>query len=197
MLRPLRPKPSEKQRWGDLILHHDLLTAPGDSPSPTSSELSPHLRLRSFGRNVQPLDRLWLFCPLPCDSIQMTAHESIFGQAMMEELGHHGYRIGPGTLYPLLHGLKRGGLLRSELENVEGRSIPGRCPRERGLHFRGGILRGTAMSQMVISRRKHWPDSVELIQSFGTGEEQRTGSAFSALASVRSTAGLPVAIRHQ
>jgi PadR family transcriptional regulator PadR len=40
---------------------------------------------------------------------------------MMEELGHHGYRIGPGTLYPLLHGLERGGLLRSELKNVSGR----------------------------------------------------------------------------
>jgi PadR family transcriptional regulator, regulatory protein PadR len=41
------------------------------------------------------------------------AHEPIFGLAMMEELGHHGYRIGPGTLYPLLHGLERAGLLRS------------------------------------------------------------------------------------
>jgi PadR family transcriptional regulator PadR len=40
---------------------------------------------------------------------------------MMEELGHHGYRIGPGTLYPLLHGLERVGLLRSELKNVSGR----------------------------------------------------------------------------
>jgi hypothetical protein len=28
------------------------------------------------------------------------AHESLFGLAMMEELKHHGYRIGPGTLYP-------------------------------------------------------------------------------------------------
>jgi len=40
-------------------------------------------------------------------------HEPIFGLAMMEELAHHGYRIGPGTLYPLLHGLERAGLLRS------------------------------------------------------------------------------------
>jgi PadR family transcriptional regulator PadR len=48
-------------------------------------------------------------------------HEPIFGLAMMEELAHHGYRIGPGTLYPLLHGLERGGLLRSELKNVAGR----------------------------------------------------------------------------
>lgn len=40
---------------------------------------------------------------------------------MMEELAHHGYRIGPGTLYPLLHGLERGGLLKSVLKNVGGR----------------------------------------------------------------------------
>lgn len=49
------------------------------------------------------------------------AHESVFGLAMMEELKHHGYRIGPGTLYPLLHGMERNGLLVSELMNVGGR----------------------------------------------------------------------------
>jgi PadR family transcriptional regulator, regulatory protein PadR len=49
------------------------------------------------------------------------AHEPIFGMAMMEELKHHGYRIGPGTLYPLLHGMERNGLLISELMNVSGR----------------------------------------------------------------------------
>ena len=49
------------------------------------------------------------------------AHEPIFGGAMMEELEHHGYRIGPGTLYPLLHGMERSGFLRSELKNVQGR----------------------------------------------------------------------------
>lgn len=41
------------------------------------------------------------------------AHEPIFGLAMMEELAHHGYRIGPGTLYPLLHGLERAGFLKT------------------------------------------------------------------------------------
>jgi DNA-binding PadR family transcriptional regulator len=49
------------------------------------------------------------------------SHEPIFGLAMMEELAHHGYRIGPGTLYPLLHGLERSGLLKSALKNVGGR----------------------------------------------------------------------------
>jgi DNA-binding PadR family transcriptional regulator len=40
---------------------------------------------------------------------------------MMDELNRHGYRIGPGTLYPLLHGMERGGLLKSQLRNVDGR----------------------------------------------------------------------------
>jgi PadR family transcriptional regulator, regulatory protein PadR len=50
------------------------------------------------------------------------AKEPIFGAAMMDELAHHGYRIGPGTLYPLLHGLERSGLLKSVLKNVGGHS---------------------------------------------------------------------------
>jgi PadR family transcriptional regulator, regulatory protein PadR len=56
--------------------------------------------------------------------IHVLAHasnEPIFGLAMMEELAHHGYRIGPGTLYPLLHGLERAGLLKSAKKNVGGR----------------------------------------------------------------------------
>jgi len=37
----------------------------------------------------------------------------IFGLEMAEELARHGYRISPGTLYPLLHGLEKRGYLRS------------------------------------------------------------------------------------
>lgn len=47
--------------------------------------------------------------------------EPIFGLAMKEELERHGYRIGPGTLYPLLHGMERTGLLRSHGEKARGR----------------------------------------------------------------------------
>jgi DNA-binding PadR family transcriptional regulator len=39
--------------------------------------------------------------------------ESIFGLGMIEELQRHGYKLSPGTLYPLLHGLERRGYLRS------------------------------------------------------------------------------------
>jgi DNA-binding PadR family transcriptional regulator len=49
------------------------------------------------------------------------ANESIFGTAVMEELARHGYKLSPGTLYPVLHGLERRGYLRSRLER-SGRS---------------------------------------------------------------------------
>lgn len=49
------------------------------------------------------------------------AQAPIFGLAMMEELVHHGYRIGPGTLYPLLHGMERAGLLKSVSGGGQGR----------------------------------------------------------------------------
>lgn len=39
--------------------------------------------------------------------------EPIFGLQMIEELGRHGYKVSPGTLYPLLHGMEKKGLLRS------------------------------------------------------------------------------------
>ena len=39
----------------------------------------------------------------------------------MEELGRHGYRLSAGTMYPVLHGLERKGLLRSKPERRDGR----------------------------------------------------------------------------
>jgi DNA-binding PadR family transcriptional regulator len=44
------------------------------------------------------------------------AKEPVFGLWFIEELGRHGYKISPGTLYPLLHGLERKGYLRSTSE---------------------------------------------------------------------------------
>jgi PadR family transcriptional regulator PadR len=46
------------------------------------------------------------------------AEEPIFGLGMIEELGRHGYRISPGSLYPVLHGLEKKGYLRAtEIRN--------------------------------------------------------------------------------
>lgn len=50
------------------------------------------------------------------------SEEPIFGLGMADELGRHGYRISPGTLYPLLHSLEKKGYLKSS-ERRSGKSI--------------------------------------------------------------------------
>jgi PadR family transcriptional regulator, regulatory protein PadR len=49
------------------------------------------------------------------------SEDRIFGLWMIEELRHHGYRIGPGTLYPILHGLQKKRYLTSRQEIVNGK----------------------------------------------------------------------------
>ncbi len=41
------------------------------------------------------------------------AEGPLYGLSMIEELARHGYRLSPGTLYPILHGLEKKGYLRS------------------------------------------------------------------------------------
>jgi DNA-binding PadR family transcriptional regulator len=53
------------------------------------------------------------------------AEGEITGAWMAAELGRHGYRISPGTLYPALHQLEDQGLLRSRETVEEGRMV--RC----------------------------------------------------------------------
>lgn len=48
------------------------------------------------------------------------AEGPIFGLGMIEELRRHGYRLGPGTIYPILHGMERRGWLRSEKRLANG-----------------------------------------------------------------------------
>ncbi len=50
------------------------------------------------------------------------AREPIYGLGIIEELERHGYRMSPGTLYPLLRGLHRKGYLRVR-EVREGRRM--------------------------------------------------------------------------
>jgi DNA-binding PadR family transcriptional regulator len=47
--------------------------------------------------------------------------EPIYGAWMQDELNRHGYDIGPGTLYPMLHALEDAGYLVVEDRVVEGR----------------------------------------------------------------------------
>lgn len=47
--------------------------------------------------------------------------EPVCGVEMIEELGRHGYRLGPGTLYPILHGLQKSGYVSCREEVVGGK----------------------------------------------------------------------------
>lgn len=49
------------------------------------------------------------------------AEGPVYGVALIAELARHGYRVGPGTLYPILHALEREGYLRREERVVDGR----------------------------------------------------------------------------
>src|SRR5215472_9178495 len=45
----------------------------------------------------------------------------VYGLWLIEELEEHGYRVSPGTLYPLLHSLEKSELLASHNELYEGK----------------------------------------------------------------------------
>jgi DNA-binding PadR family transcriptional regulator len=49
------------------------------------------------------------------------AKEPICGVELLDELRHHGYDVGPGTLYPLLHQLQEAGHVTSTDEIVAGK----------------------------------------------------------------------------
>lgn len=50
------------------------------------------------------------------------AEEPFYGVGMLEELQRHGYRLSPGTLYPILHGLEKAGYLSVERTVVGGKA---------------------------------------------------------------------------
>lgn len=69
------------------------------------------------------------------------AEGPIFGLGMIEELSRHGYRISPGSLYPLLQGLEKKGYLRST-EQRDGKS-------------RRRVYRATALGKKALAASKN------------------------------------------
>ncbi|MBF0506147.1 MAG: PadR family transcriptional regulator [Nitrospirae bacterium] len=47
--------------------------------------------------------------------------EAVYGLWLIEELAGHGYKLSPGTLYPMLHKLEQECLLKSYSENHQGK----------------------------------------------------------------------------
>ena len=49
------------------------------------------------------------------------SEQAIYGLWLIEELQEHGYRVSPGTLYPLLHSLEESGTLKSYSKLFDGK----------------------------------------------------------------------------
>jgi len=49
------------------------------------------------------------------------SEQPVYGLWLIEELAEHGYRVSPGTLYPLLHSLEESEMLRSHNEVSSGK----------------------------------------------------------------------------
>ena len=45
----------------------------------------------------------------------------VYGQALMDELARHGYKIGPSTIYPLLRDMEKSGYLQRSDRVVAGK----------------------------------------------------------------------------
>ena len=50
------------------------------------------------------------------------AREPVFGLGIIDELARHGYRLSPGTVYPMLHSMEQAGYLRSRPRLVAGKT---------------------------------------------------------------------------
>ncbi len=64
----------------------------------------------------------------------------MFGLGIIEELGGRGYRVSPGTLYPMLHSMERTGLLSSRQQEIDS-------------HFRR-VYRATSLGRKVLRGTK-------------------------------------------
>jgi DNA-binding PadR family transcriptional regulator len=64
-------------------------------------------------RVQQPLDKDLYSGLIRLHVLHHAVQEPVFGLGMIEELGRHGYRLSPGTMYPILRGLESKGYLKS------------------------------------------------------------------------------------
>ena len=60
-----------------------------------------------------PVVREFLLAFWKAHILHHAAEQGIYGQWMLEELQHHGYRLSPGTLYPMLARMAQRGWLRA------------------------------------------------------------------------------------
>lgn len=60
-----------------------------------------------------PIVREFLLAFWKIHILHHAGEQGVYGQWMLEELHHHGYRLSPGTLYPMLSRMAKRGWLRA------------------------------------------------------------------------------------
>ena len=93
------------------------------------------------------------------------AEGPIFGLGIIEELGRHGYRLGPGTIYPLLHSMERRGWLQVDSEVVAGR--------KRKLY--AATLEGRRVLKLARNRVRELYEEMFEAQHLDGNNQSRTG----------------------
>lgn len=71
------------------------------------------------GVGPDPLDREILLAFWKVHILHHASQRPVYGLWLTQELAEHGYRLNPGTLYPVLDRMERNGWLRSERENED------------------------------------------------------------------------------
>ena len=54
--------------------------------------------------------------------LHQAAQRPVYGGELSRQMRKHGYDISPGSLYPLLHAMERGGFLASHIKIFKGRA---------------------------------------------------------------------------
>lgn len=105
----------------------------------------------------------------------------LYGHWMIEELRRHGYEIGPGTMYPLLHSLARKGYLESKQERSGSRYLPDHANRSTCFEFgkaeSAGIVRRDVFAPLEFLMELHMSVSIISRRHFLTGAGALAGCA--------------------
>jgi PadR family transcriptional regulator, regulatory protein PadR len=98
--------------------------------------------------------------------------EPVFGVEMMEELSRHGYHVGAGTLYPMLHQLEEAGYLTSFAEVVAGKQR--KYYRATALGAAALEEAKTKLSELVSEVLHDKPPSPSIRSDQATGQRRRS-----------------------
>jgi len=80
--------------------------------------------------------------------------EEIHGLEMIKEIRRHGYKLGPGTLYPILHDLEKNGALVSMEAVIKGKRRKNYriTPKGRKLLAEGRLKLKELMSEVLLEK---------------------------------------------